>query len=135
MSRAQTKQVCTIGPASVERIPQLVAAGMDVARVNFSPGTDDDHKTYAHAVRAAAHSARRSVAVMADLPGPKLRLGELDGGQQRVETGSSFPLTGVHGGDLAAKLQVGDRVLMADGAVELKVTEIADGQVNTEVVN
>jgi pyruvate kinase len=127
--------VCTIGPASADRIPDLVAAGMDVARINFSHGTPDDHKAYVHAVRAAAHSARRSVAVMADLPGPKLRLGDLEGGSQRLEAGAAFPLTGVQGADLAAKLQVGDRVLMADGAVELKVTQVADGQVSTEVVS
>src|SRR3954452_9888036 len=109
MDRPRTKQVCTIGPASAEKIPDLVAAGMDVARINFSHGTADDHKAYVHAVRAAAHSARRSVAVMADLPGPKLRLGELAGGQQRLESGASFSLSPVHGADLAAKLQVGDR--------------------------
>ena len=79
VSRARTKQVCTIGPASIELVPQLVAAGMDVARINFSHGTPDDHREYVHAVRAAAHSARRSVAVMADLPGPKLRLGDTRG--------------------------------------------------------
>src|SRR4029453_433603 len=86
------KLVCTIGPASAERIGDLVAAGMDVARINFSHGSDEDHKAYVHAVRAAAHSARRSVAVMADLPGPKLRMGELSGGQGQLETGSTFTL-------------------------------------------
>src|SRR3954452_6168436 len=143
MSRAQTKQVCTIGPASVERIPQLVAAGMDVARVNFSHGSDEDHKTYARAVRAAAHSARRSVAVMADLPGPKLRLGELSGGEARLETGSSFTLraddgtpgdatrAGVAHPEVTKHLEVGDRVLLADGAGELKVVEITGDEVRT----
>ena len=92
MDRPRTKQVCTIGPASADKIPDLVAAGMDVARVNFSHGTADDHKAYVHAVRAAAHSARRSVAVMVDLPGPKLRLGELDGGQAVLLTGGKFTL-------------------------------------------
>src|SRR4051812_17249925 len=147
MSRAQTKQVCTIGPASVERIPQLVAAGMDVARVNFSHGTDEDHKAYVHAVRAAAHSARRSVAVMADLPGPKLRLGELDGGEARLATGATFTLRaddGTPGNATAAavahpevtkNLEVGDRVLLADGAAELRVVEIVDETVHCEVVN
>jgi pyruvate kinase len=147
MSRAQTKQVCTIGPASVERIPQLVAAGMDVARVNFSHGSDEDHKSYAHAVRAAAHSARRSVAVMADLPGPKLRLGELSGGEARLETGTPFTLRSDDGtpGDatgaavahpeVTKHLEVGDRVLLADGAAELRVVEIVDNEVRTEVVN
>mgnify|MGYP000229844705 CR=1 FL=1 len=135
MDRPRTKQVCTIGPASAGKIPELVAAGMDVARINFSHGTPDDHRAYVHAVRAAAHSARRSVAVMVDLPGPKLRLGVVETGQQQLETGASFPLAGVNGADLAARLQVGDRVLLADGAVELKVTDISDGQVGTKVIN
>lgn len=147
MDRPRTKQVCTIGPASADKIPDLVAAGMDVARINFSHGTPDDHKAYVHAVRAAAHSARRSVAVMADLPGPKLRLGEIAGGEARLDTGAQFSLrneadsasdataASVPGADLAAKLQVGDRVLLADGAVELKVGEITEGQVTTHVVN
>src|SRR5918997_3020909 len=77
MNRSRTKLVCTIGPASAERVGDLVAAGMDVTRINFSHGSPEDHKAYVHAVRAAAHSARRSVAVMADLPGPKIRLGRL----------------------------------------------------------
>src|SRR3954447_578167 len=147
MRRAQTKQVCTIGPASAELIPQLVAAGMDVARVNFSHGSDEDHKAYAHAVRAAAHSARRSVAVMADLPGPKLRLGELSGGEARLETGTSFTLRSDDGtpGDatgaavahpeVTKHLEVGDRVLLADGAAELRVVEIVGSEVRTEIVN
>ena len=147
MSRAQTKQVCTIGPASLERIPQLVTAGMDVARVNFSHGNPDEHKEYVHAVRAAAHSARRSVAVMADLPGPKLRLGELTDGEARLETGASFTLRpdDGHPGDksgasvahpeVTKHLEVGDRVLLADGAVELRVVEVVEEVVHCEVVS
>src|SRR5512141_2708553 len=92
MDRPRTKQVCTIGPASAEVIAELVTSGMDVARINFSHGTAEEHKAYVHAVRAAAHSARRSVAVMVDLPGPKLRLGELDGGQAELPTGARFTL-------------------------------------------
>jgi len=147
MNRARTKQVCTIGPASLERIPQMVAAGMDVARVNFSHGTDEEHKAYAHAVRAAAHSARRSVAVMADLPGPKLRLGELAGGEARLETGKTFTLRPDDGtpGDASGAsvahpevtrhLEVGDRVLLADGAAELRVASLEGDVVTTEIVN
>ena len=213
MDRPRTKQVCTIGPASGEKIAELVIAGMDVARVNFSHGTADDHRAYVHGVRSAAHSARRSVAVLVDLPGPKLRLGELEGGEARLATGAQFMLrtrvsepapapmaqaveeisgpaqaevaaeseatppvegeaapesatdsgpsaaaqtdepdttveiqtsvasvgdsTGadVRGSDLSAQLQVGDRVLMADGAVELTVSAIEPGLVTTEVVN
>ncbi|MGI8929021.1 MAG: pyruvate kinase, partial [Candidatus Limnocylindrales bacterium] len=92
MDRSRTKLVCTIGPASADRIGELVAAGMDVARINFSHGTPDDHRAYVHAVRAAAHSARRSVAVMVDLPGPKIRLGELESGLVTLETGAKFTL-------------------------------------------
>src|SRR3990170_6165700 len=92
MDRPRTKQVCTIGPATAELISELVAAGMDVARVNFSHGSADDHRTYVHAVRAAAHSARRSVAVMVDLPGPKLRLGDLANGSAVLLTGGRFTL-------------------------------------------
>ncbi len=146
MDRSRTKLVCTIGPASAERIGELVAAGMDVARINFSHGTPDEHKAYIHAVRAAAHSARRSVAVMADLPGPKIRLGELEGGAVQLETGATFTLrssdqagdgTGasVSTSGLAAQLEVGDRVLLADGAAELRVTDVTGADVATEVVN
>ena len=147
MERSRTKQVCTIGPASADRIGELVAAGMDVARVNFSHGTPDDHRAYVHAVRSAAHAARRSVAVMADLPGPKLRLGELTAGELRLETGAAFALRGddsvpgdaagaaVPRGSLGNQLQVGDRVLLADGAAELRVTAIDGADVVTEVVN
>jgi pyruvate kinase len=96
MDRSRTKLVCTIGPASAERIGELVAAGMDVARINFSHGSPEDHKAYVHAVRAAAHSARRSVAVMADLPGPKIRLGQLTNGAVTLQTGSTFTLRPRH---------------------------------------
>jgi pyruvate kinase len=153
MDRSRTKLICTIGPASAERVGELVAAGMDVARINFSHGTPDDHRAYVHAVRAAAHSARRSVAVMADLPGPKIRLGELVGGAITLETGSTFALRPAPGegesdqplGDtngavvstagLAAQLEAGDRVLLADGAAELRVTAISGSNVETEVVH
>ncbi|HYI23417.1 MAG TPA: pyruvate kinase, partial [Candidatus Limnocylindrales bacterium] len=147
MDRARTKQVCTIGPASVDRIADLVAAGMDVARVNFSHGSPDDHRNYVHTVRSAAHAARRSVAVMVDLPGPKLRLGELPSGELRLATGASFSLLGdesaeasadgatVPSSSLATQLQVGDRVLLADGAAELRVTAVEAADVRTEVVN
>src|SRR5688572_30769435 len=92
MDRSRTKLVCTIGPATAERIGELVAAGMDVARINFSHGTPEEHRAHVHAVRSAAHSARRSVAVMADLPGPKIRLGRLRDDAVTLETGATFVL-------------------------------------------
>ena len=79
-ARRRTKIVATIGPASVGRIDELVAAGMDVARLNFSHGTPAEHETAAQAVRDAAARAGRPVAVMVDLAGPKVRLGRLPPG-------------------------------------------------------
>jgi pyruvate kinase len=141
----RTKLVCTIGPATGERILDLVTAGMDVARLNFSHGTPDLLRQWARATRAAAAEAGRSVAVLADLAGPKIRLGDLAGGSVQLEPGRRFVLraSAVHAGDaggahvsyrrLGADVQVGDRILLADGAAELRVAE-TNGDVRTEVV-
>lgn len=141
-----TKVVCTIGPASEALLGELVDAGMDVARINLSHGTRDEHRRMLAAVRAAGDDAGRRIGLMADLSGPKVRLGELDGGQVRLEPGSRFVLRrdDQAGGDgtgastthpgLADDLEPGDRVVLADGAVELRVAESGGGQVLTEVV-
>jgi pyruvate kinase len=141
-----TKVVCTIGPASEGRLPELVDAGMDVARINLSHGTRDEHRRMLAAVRVAGEGTGRRMGVMADLSGPKVRLGELDGGQVRLEHGSRFVLRSDQqaGGDgtgastthpgLAQDLEPGDRVVLADGAVELRVLESGRGDVLTEVV-
>ena len=76
-----TKLVCTIGQASVHRVGELVEAGMDVARINFSHGTPGDHAQYVRAVREAADERDRPVAVVVDVPGPKIRLGEFESGR------------------------------------------------------
>ena len=70
----RTKLVCTIGPASIGHLPELIEAGLDVARLNLSHGAPDVHATAARGVRDAA-AAGRPVAVLVDLPGPKIRLG------------------------------------------------------------
>ena len=141
MSGGSTKLVCTIGPASVDRLGELVAAGMDVARINFSHGTPDEHATATAAVRAASGE----VALMVDLPGPKIRLGALAGEAVSLPAGAEFVLrpgddsigdaggAGVSYPKLAEDLHPGDRVLLADGAAELRVTSVDDG-VRTEVV-
>jgi pyruvate kinase len=112
--------VCTIGPASVGVVRELVDLGMTVARINFSHGTPDEQKDAFHAVRAAAHHARRSVAVMVDLPGPKIRLEDLPGDELELEVGQRFELR-TNRPSLAHEVQPGDRLLLADGAVELVV--------------
>jgi pyruvate kinase len=140
----RAKLVCTIGPASIDRLDELVAAGMDVARINFSHGTPDEHARAADAIRAAADAAGRPVAIVVDLPGPKIRLGDLDDGAVELEAGRTFdlhPEPFSHGGPegahvsrpLASELSAGDRVLLADGAAELRVTS-TDDVVHTEVV-
>ena len=141
MSGGSTKLVCTIGPASVDRIDELVAAGMDVARINFSHGTPAEHAAAVAAVRAASGE----VALMIDLPGPKIRLSALADDAVALHPGEAFVLrpgddttgdasgAGVSYSKLGGDLQVGDRVLLADGAAELRVTSV-DGDVQTEVV-
>ena len=141
----RTKLVCTIGPATARRVPELVAAGMDVARLNFSHGTPASREADARAVRAASESAGRNVAILADLAGPKIRLGELAGGSATLEAGSRFVLrpSGDAAGDasgarvsyprLADDVRAGDRILLADGAVELRVGA-GNGHVVGEVV-
>ncbi|MGH2444868.1 MAG: pyruvate kinase [Candidatus Limnocylindria bacterium] len=140
MSR-RTKLVCTIGPATMDRVDELVAAGMDVARINFSHGTPDEHARAAHQVR----EADRVVSVLIDLPGPKIRIGDLADETLTLEAGEPFALrpaderaadaSGAHVtyAGLAADVRPGDRILLADGAVELRVVATGD-DVRTEVV-
>ncbi|MDQ3493020.1 MAG: pyruvate kinase [Chloroflexota bacterium] len=139
-----TKLVCTLGPASAERIPDLIEAGMSVARLNFSHGTEADHRRTAAAVRQAATAMARPVALLADLPGPKVRLGELVRGTITLRDGARLIIRGheapgdetvvsTNHPDLGADLVAGDRVLLADGAVELRVVATGD-LVETEVV-
>jgi pyruvate kinase len=142
----RTKLVCTIGPASQDRLHELVAAGMDVARLNFSHGSADSLGRSAEGVRSASRDAGRAVALLADLSGPKIRLGDLEAGSVTLETGARFVLHPAdwnrHGdtagasvtyAPLARDLQPGDRVLLADGAAELRVASTSD-DVDTEVV-
>jgi pyruvate kinase len=144
VSDRRTKLVCTIGPATFGRVDELVAAGMDVARINFSHGTPEEHARAADAVRAAARAAGRAVAVLVDLPGPKIRLGNLDEDAVDLEAGASFdlhPEPWPHGGPGGAhvsrrlndELEPGDRILLSDGAAELRVAS-TDAVVHTEVV-
>jgi pyruvate kinase len=141
LSRGRTKLVATIGPASVDRVPELLAAGMDVARVNLSHGTDADHALAIGRVREADPTA----AVLVDLPGSKIRLGDLVEPVVQLTTGQGFVLrpsddspgdaSGAHIAypGLGEDLHPGDRVLLADGAAELRVLS-AGPDVRTEVV-
>ncbi len=144
--RRRTRLVCTLGPASgtPERIRALAIAGTDVFRVNFSHGDLAQHAELVRNVRSLSEAIGADLAVMADLPGPKIRLGELKDQPVRLETGARFVLRASGGvGDatgavttyaqLANDVRIGDRILLADGAVELTVERAIDAEVVTEV--
>ena len=141
-----TKIVATIGPASKdpEVLEQMIAAGMDVARLNFAHGTSDQHAETAEAIRVAAGRAGREVAILGDLPGPKLRIGPVSGGVAELARDSSVVLTGESIEGTADRLPVawegfaelcdaGDVLYLADGAVRLRVSSVDDGNVVTRV--
>ena len=145
---AATKLVCTIGPATEGRVAELIDAGMSVARLNFSHGTADEHAARVAEIRDAARSAGRHIAILADLPGPKVRLGPLRDGKATLVEGSTFTfLAGLDALDgdgdethaatthdgLAGDLAPGDRIHLSDGAVEVAVLAI-DGNAVTTVV-
>ena len=143
----KTKIVCTLGPATTDQatIRKLIAAGMDVARVNMSHGSHGEHECRIHAVRAAAMKEGRIVAIMGDLAGPKIRLGEIAGGTALLRAGQKFILTtrdvqgdsaraSVNYGHLPSEVRRGDAVLLADGALELKVLEATSTDVICTVV-
>jgi len=143
----RAKIVCTLGPAvaSFEGISALVAAGMDVARLNFSHGSyGQQAQTYAW-VREAADRAGRGVAVLADLQGPKIRLDTFAGGSALWAAGESVTITteptvGDHDrvsttyAALADDVRVGDRLLLDDGNVGLRVTRVTGSDVRCVVV-
>ncbi|MDQ1701654.1 MAG: pyruvate kinase, partial [Frankiaceae bacterium] len=94
MSR-RAKIVCTLGPATIsaERIRALVDAGMDVARLNLSHGTHEQHAAAFAAIRQAAEDTGRNVGILVDLQGPKIRLGNFTEGAVRLEVGASFTIS------------------------------------------
>ncbi|WP_181793440.1 pyruvate kinase [Streptomyces sp. WELS2] len=143
----RAKIVCTLGPAtdSYDRIKALVEAGMDVARFNLSHGTHAEHEERYRRVRKAADETGRSVGILADLQGPKIRLGRFAEGPVLLERGDTFTITvedGVEGdrhrcgttyAGLAADVTPGERVLVDDGKVCLEVTGVDGPRVHTRV--
>ncbi len=142
-----TKIVATLGPAVASRpaIDELVEAGIDVARLNFSHGDHGSHAQFATWVREAADAQGRTVALLQDLAGPKIRVGALPGGVQMLETGSPLALTVGTGPGSADELPVdypgllddvgvGDAVVLADGRVRLKVRDRKDDHLVAEVI-
>ncbi|MEX1125746.1 MAG: pyruvate kinase [Acidimicrobiia bacterium] len=141
-----TKIICTLGPAVADEasIRALVEAGMDVARLNFSHGDHEFHRTLAGWVREAAGEAGRAVAILQDVQGPKLRVGEFPAGAIRLKKGDQVHLvadSGVGGRDvipvgydqLLSDVLPGHRVLLADGLIRLDVIGLSDNGLVAEV--
>jgi pyruvate kinase len=158
----RAKIICTLGPASSspEAVERLVAAGMDVARLNFSHGDHETHRAAYHQVRLASDKAGRAVGILADLQGPKLRLERLDGGMAALTEGqplviatpglgsrpgargvpdmtvlrSSWARISTSYAALAEDVRPGDTVLLNDGVVELAVISAGESEVECRVV-
>jgi len=141
----RTKIIATVGPASSDAgvLGKLIDAGVDVFRLNFSHGDRDRHARTAESIRDAASQAGREVALLGDLPGPKLRIGELRGDVAELETGTHVKLTPrpVEGDEETipvdwpgvSELHEDELVYLADGAIRLRVREPEDGGVECEV--
>jgi pyruvate kinase len=141
----RTKIVCTIGPASSspEMLDRLVAAGMDSARLNFSHGTRDEHAERVRLLRDAQERAGRPLALIGDLQGPKVRIGELEQPRALVEGDPVF-IAGEGSGEsadlpvspavLTQVLTPGHEVLIDDGLVRLRVDEVDNGRAKATVL-
>jgi pyruvate kinase len=144
-----TKIVATLGPATTDDavITALLQAGVDVVRLNFSHGTHDEHAAHFHTVRNIATSLGRPVAIMQDLQGPKIRTGLLTGGAPvTLNDGATFRITTDDAPGTADRVSTtyvhlpedvapGDRILLDDGHMELRVTGVENTDVVTTVVH
>jgi pyruvate kinase len=145
--RRSTKIVATLGPASSEPalLEQLIRAGVNCVRLNFSHGTAEDHINRANLVREASTRAGREVAIMADLQGPKIRVGKFAEGKVQLEPGTKFVLdasraepgddkgVGLDYKELPRDLKPGDVLLLNDGLVVLTVDAVKGEQIRTTV--
>ena len=142
----RAKIVCTIGPAteSPEQLQALVDAGMDVARINRSHGKAEEHEAVIERVRKASATSGRAIAVLVDLQGPKIRLETFQDGPQELKIGDTFTITtrdvpgtkelvGTTFKGLPGDCAPGDRLLIDDGNVAVRVVEVTDTDVVTRV--
>ncbi len=141
----RAKIVCTMGPSTQGRLEEFVAGGMDIARLNLSHGSYEDHEKIYQEIRAASEATGRAVGVLVDLQGPKIRLGRFADGPVELVHGARFTITtdpapgDVHRASttyagLPGDVNAGDSVLIDDGKVALRVVEVNGNDVVTEVV-
>lgn len=144
----KTKIICTLGPAvdSDERITQIINAGMDCARLNFSHGTHEEQEVRLNRVRRIAGELNRHIPILLDTKGPEIRLKDFENGSVIVEKGSLFTFDtdketpgtkeriGLTYDKLAKNVEAGTRILVDDGKIDLKVTAIKGSKVICKVV-
>lgn len=143
----KTKIVATIGPASEspEVMWQMLEAGMNVARINFSHGDFSSHQRVINNLRQAASAAKRRLAILADLPGPKMRLGQISPEPVELAPGASFALVAdeimgdagrasVTFAQLPQAVKPGDTLFLSDGLLQLEVVDVQGQAVNCRVV-
>ena len=143
----RAKIVCTMGPAveSPEKAADLIAAGMNVARLNLSHGGYEEHQNRLNLIRKAAADAGRPVAILVDLQGPKIRLGRFENGPHELKRGDTFTITtdeisgtkdrvGTTYKGLPEDCKKGDRILIDDGKVTVEVLEVKGNDVITTVI-
>ena len=144
----RTKIVCTIGPASenLDTLKKMISAGMNVARMNFSHGDHQDHGRRISLVRQAAEELGENIAIMLDTKGPEIRLGTFSEEPIFLRAGEQFTLTteeiagnehkvSVTYKELPLDVEVGGKVLVADGLIELEVLEKTNTEVRCHVIN
>jgi pyruvate kinase len=143
----RAKIVCTMGPAveSPEKVKELIAAGMNMARLNLSHGGYEEHQARLDGVRAAAKAAGKAVAILVDLQGPKIRLGRFENGPHDLVRGDIFTITtdeisgtkervGTTYKGLPGDCKAGDRILIDDGKVTVEVIEVKGSDVITKCI-
>jgi pyruvate kinase len=146
LPRKRTKIVATVGPASraPEMLRRLILAGVDVFRLNFSHGTHDEHGEVVARIRTIARELDRSVGILQDLSGPKMRLGPIPGDVVQCGLGQEFTLVSARASDspyeltctypnLPGELKPGETVLFADGTVAMTVADVTRGRARLQV--
>ncbi len=147
MRKRRAKIVATIGPASYDEhvIRDLIKAGMNVARINFSHGSKEDHKESINRIRRASRFSNQPVTILQDLQGPKIRTGEIKNGAVEIKAGQTLILTineivgddhkiSIDYKDLPFSVKPDGHILLDDGNLELLVKEVGDDFVKTEVI-
>jgi pyruvate kinase len=147
MTMRRAKIVCTLGPAveSPEKVRELIAAGMNMARLNLSHGGYEEHQNRLDQVRAAAAEAGVPIAILVDLQGPKIRLARFKDGPHDLSRGDVFTITtddiegtkervGTTYKGLPGDCKAGDRILIDDGKVTVEVTAVKGNDVITKVI-